>query len=51
MNDVVKYMVSKEDFKKYFDCKNSISREEYIKYLRKKTDTLTDTLKYDKWYK
>lgn len=48
MNNVEKYVISKEDFKKYFGSKSIIRKEDYMKYLSKKTDTLTDTLKYKK---
>jgi hypothetical protein len=48
MNNVEKYVISKEDFEKYFGSKSVISKEDYFKYLREKLDTLTDTLKYKK---
>ena len=51
MNNVEKYVISKEDFKKYFRSKRIISREDYFKYLNKKNDNTFDNTFYGKWYK
>lgn len=48
MNNVEKYVISKEDFKKYFSSKSIISREEYMKYLSKKFDNTFDNSFYRK---
>lgn len=45
MNEVEKYMINKEDLKKYFKGRKIITKKEYMNYLKlvKKFDTLFDT--------
>ena len=44
MNDLKKYTISKEDFKKCFNNKELIKWKDYIKYLEKKGIKLSSEL-------